>query len=35
VGLATWLGLLFGALLKIATAFVMLAIFVFAYVINR
>lgn len=35
VGFATWLGLLFGALLKIATAFVMLAIFVFAYIINR
>jgi len=35
VGLATWLGLLFGAVLKIATAFMMLAIFVFAYLINR
>jgi uncharacterized protein len=34
VGVATWLGLIFGAILKIGVAFVMLAIFVFAYIMN-
>lgn len=35
VGIATWLGLVFGAILKLGVAFVMLAIFIFAYLINR
>jgi uncharacterized protein YqgC (DUF456 family) len=34
VGVATWLGLLFGTLAKIAIAFAMLGIFVFAYFID-
>lgn len=33
VGLATWLGILFGAAAKIALAFTMLGLFIFAYVI--
>jgi hypothetical protein len=34
VGLATWVGLLFGTLFKIAIAFSMLGIFLFAYLID-
>jgi uncharacterized protein YqgC (DUF456 family) len=33
VGLATWLGILFGTAAKIALAFTMLGLFVFAYVV--
>jgi uncharacterized protein len=33
VGLATWLGILFGTAAKIALAFTMLGLFIFAYVI--
>jgi uncharacterized protein len=34
VGLATWIGLLFGTLFKLAIAFSMLGIFLFAYLID-
>lgn len=34
VGLATWVGLLFGTLFKLAIAFSMLGIFLFAYLID-
>jgi uncharacterized protein YqgC (DUF456 family) len=34
VGIATWLGLIFGTLVKIAIAFAMLGIFVFAYLLG-
>jgi uncharacterized protein len=34
VGIATWLGLIFGALAKIAIVFVMLAIFVTSFALN-
>lgn len=34
VGIATWLGLLFGTLAKIAVVFVMLAIFVVSFLLN-
>ncbi|MGH8174884.1 MAG: DUF456 domain-containing protein [Steroidobacter sp.] len=34
VGLATWLGLIFGALFKLAIAFSMIGVFVFAFFID-
>jgi uncharacterized protein YqgC (DUF456 family) len=34
VGLATWIGLLFGTLFKLTIAFSMLGIFLFAYLID-
>ena len=33
VGVATWIGLLLGAVVKLATSIAMLAIFVFAYLV--
>jgi uncharacterized protein len=34
VGVATWIGLIFGTIAKIAIAFAMLGIFIFAYFVG-